>query len=220
MTLFTLSLACFFISEDQLQRRLSSDDATKDSASGPACDVSPDADGDGYDDIACGGEDCDDTARKVFPGAGESCNGMDDDCDDVIDDSASCPCPVEHYEGSTYQFCPFADTWENAAAACDVTGYHLVEINDAGENSTIYNLISVAAPTKPWWIGFSDQATEGVWVWEGAGVSRYTNWAAKEPSNDAGSTDCAEINGYYPTYKETWNDTYCDYSAYYICEVE
>jgi len=41
-----------------------------------------DGDADGYDDVACGGDDCDDADPSVNPGAGEViCNGVDDDCD-------------------------------------------------------------------------------------------------------------------------------------------
>jgi hypothetical protein len=42
----------------------------------------PDADGDGsVDDV-----DCDDTNPAVHPGATETCNGIDDDCDSYVDD--------------------------------------------------------------------------------------------------------------------------------------
>ena len=45
-----------------------------------------DADGDGYMDEACGGDDCDDTATDVNPAADEVAgNGLDDDCDGVSD---------------------------------------------------------------------------------------------------------------------------------------
>ncbi len=59
-----------------------------------------DADGDGHGDPntpieACSqpwyasetSDDCDDTASAIHPGAGEVCNGMDDDCDTLVDDS-------------------------------------------------------------------------------------------------------------------------------------
>jgi hypothetical protein len=60
-----------------------------------------DGDGDGYGEpgatiIACnqpngtvlGGDDCDDTTAAVNPGATETCNQLDDDCDGVIDNDA------------------------------------------------------------------------------------------------------------------------------------
>jgi hypothetical protein len=46
----------------------------------------PDSDGDGYRDQRCGGDDCDDSRDQVFPGASEICNGLDDDCDGVVDE--------------------------------------------------------------------------------------------------------------------------------------
>lgn len=45
-----------------------------------------DADGDGYRDQSCGGEDCDDSRDGVFPGAVEACNELDDDCDGDVDE--------------------------------------------------------------------------------------------------------------------------------------
>ncbi len=58
-----------------------------------------DADGDGYGDasstdsacslpqgMADNGEDCDDTTETVYPGAEETCNGVDDNCDGEIDE--------------------------------------------------------------------------------------------------------------------------------------
>ena len=44
-----------------------------------------DADGDGY--AAC--EECDDGASGVYPGAAETCDGEDDDCDGAVDDDAT-----------------------------------------------------------------------------------------------------------------------------------
>jgi hypothetical protein len=52
-----------------------------------------DADGDGHLGQApldvppsCGGADCDDADPSVFPGAAETCDGRDNDCDDGIDE--------------------------------------------------------------------------------------------------------------------------------------
>jgi hypothetical protein len=62
----------------------------------------PDADGDGFgidtgfvqaceppDGYSATGGDCDDTARFVYPGAPEICNGRDDDCDGLVDNNCS-----------------------------------------------------------------------------------------------------------------------------------
>ena len=46
-----------------------------------------DGDGDGY--AACGA-DCDDGNPDAHPGATETCNGEDDDCDGVIDETTEC----------------------------------------------------------------------------------------------------------------------------------
>jgi hypothetical protein len=43
-----------------------------------------DADGDHYFAEDCGGTDCADAEASTHPGAQETCNGLDDDCDDVV----------------------------------------------------------------------------------------------------------------------------------------
>ena len=61
-----------------------------------------DADGDGYGDVAtttqacsapagyvADSTDCDDTRSSVYPGAAETCNGLDDDCDATTDEGFS-----------------------------------------------------------------------------------------------------------------------------------
>jgi hypothetical protein len=53
-----------------------------------------DADGDGFNGEggSCGPRDCNDGNPAVRPSATEACNGVDDDCDGVVDDGASAAC--------------------------------------------------------------------------------------------------------------------------------
>lgn len=48
-----------------------------------------DGDGDGFKDADCGGDDCDDSRASVYPGASETCNSRDDDCDGTVDEDAA-----------------------------------------------------------------------------------------------------------------------------------
>jgi hypothetical protein len=83
------------------------DAAGRDEDCNPATLGATDADGDGYVSAGCCnvqpdatrlcGPDCDDARAGVFPGATEVCNGLDDDCDGMID------------EGVTRTFYPDAD---------------------------------------------------------------------------------------------------------------
>ncbi|TNE88720.1 MAG: hypothetical protein EP330_13660 [Deltaproteobacteria bacterium] len=50
-----------------------------------------DEDGDGVATDTCGGTDCDDTDDTVYPGAAETCDGVDNDCNDVVDDLEGAP---------------------------------------------------------------------------------------------------------------------------------
>jgi hypothetical protein len=51
-----------------------------------SCDSTVDNDLDTFD----GCIDCDDGNDQIFPGAGEFCNGLDDDCDGTPDEQCSC----------------------------------------------------------------------------------------------------------------------------------
>ncbi len=62
-----------------------------------------DEDGDGVPasnagGVSCGGADCDDTRANVYPGALETCNGRDDDCNGLIDDN--CVPSPDHCAGA------------------------------------------------------------------------------------------------------------------------
>ena len=45
------------------------------------CELTGDADSDGFRSVDCGGTDCNDSDGTIFPGAFELCDDVDDDCD-------------------------------------------------------------------------------------------------------------------------------------------
>ncbi|MDQ3031953.1 MAG: MopE-related protein, partial [Myxococcota bacterium] len=59
------------------------------------CELGPlDFDRDNHVALHCGGDDCNDRELVVHPGADEQCNGLDDDCNDYIDDGSRAPEPA------------------------------------------------------------------------------------------------------------------------------
>jgi len=66
-----------------------------DNADGVEC---IDGDGDDYGEACAAGPDCDDSNPDINPGAGEACNGVDDNCDEMIDNG--CECPEDGISGS------------------------------------------------------------------------------------------------------------------------
>jgi hypothetical protein len=101
---------------------------------------------------------------------------------------------------STYQLTSSPVTWLQAEAEAVALGGHLVTINNADEQSL---LIQLFGNQEDLWIGFTDQTTEGTWVWSSGEPVSYTNWAPGEPNNN-GDEDFAVMN--WQPLTGAWND--------------
>ncbi len=92
--------------------------------------VCTDDDGDGYaiEGGDCGPVDCDDTDSNVYPGAIELCNGVDDDCDGVIDEDLTRSCGSGDCAGTetctdgVWGDCSTKDEDCGTCALCDAEG--------------------------------------------------------------------------------------------------
>jgi hypothetical protein len=89
-----------------------------------------DADGDGFRQ----GEDCDDDNPTVFPGALESCNGIDDDCDGDVDEDAVDPAPwFADVDGDG-----FGDP-DSVTMACEPPSSHVADATDCDDaDATVF----------------------------------------------------------------------------------
>lgn len=81
-------------------------DGLVDGTASPPTDTGPDADADGYSEAA---GDCDETQPSVFPGAPEVFDGLDNDCDGMLDEDAP---PADPNDAD-------ADGWSPAQGDCN-----------------------------------------------------------------------------------------------------
>lgn len=114
----------------------------------------PDVDGDGHVDDACWnvrpdgtenrGTDCDDTRNTVHPAAPESCNGVDDDCDGMIDEGVL---GTFHFDGDGDGFgcIPGADGCPPVVNACVVPEGYVTMSGDCDDRPVLGAAIHPAA---------------------------------------------------------------------------
>ncbi len=73
--------------------------------------------------------DCDDTDAAVFPGAVEVCNGIDDDCDTVIDPDTSADALTWYADADADTYGDAATTW----AACAAPAGYVADLTDCDD---------------------------------------------------------------------------------------
>ncbi len=106
-------------------------------------------------------------------------------------------------------------TFHEAEAACKGMGGNLL----TARNYLYDERARTLAPDDRVWIGLTDLAVEGQFVWTSGEEVPYTNWAPGEPNDSVhqGGEDCVELRdlGLRPT----WNDARCDQERAFVCEV-
>lgn len=178
--------------------------------------------------------------------ADEVCDGLDNDCDDVVDQGNVCPDLCEGFaiEGHGYMFCGDTTIVSRARTLCANQDMTLVQIDSAEENQAVVAAVQeifedLAEPNGKqagFWTSGSDSEYEGDWVWTSSDMAfwsgdengeptdgAYVNWGEGKPNNAVStwqSEDCLVI--YIESGEDgataSWNDLPCADPYSYVCE--
>jgi len=94
--------------------------------------------------------------------------------------------PVANQQCSMYFINPASQSSTAAEAAAQVYGAHMVSFQNAQENQDVVNALNLSAyPLSSYatWIGFTDAAQEGNFIWLDGAPVNYTNWNSGEPND-------------------------------------
>lgn len=80
--------------------------------------------------------------------------------------------------GNYYALTMTAEHYLDARAEANATGNHLVTVNDAAENTWLYNAFGTIAANQGarLWVGFTDEVSEGTFVWDNGEAATFTSW--------------------------------------------
>lgn len=114
--------------------------------------------------------------------------------------------PTEHHYNlsnlHTYLKSPVGANWQAARAYSRSLGGYLASINDSFEQTFINS--RYAATTAGFWIGLSDAASEGNYVWDSGEGLTYGHWAPGQPDN-FGNEDY--VHAVYTPGDLVWHDS-------------
>ncbi len=110
--------------------------------------------------------------------------------------------------GSCYGISRQRLPWDEALAVCQRWGGSLVSINSADEDALLASTLNVTV-----WIGASDRAREGNFVWANGEPFLFERFAAGEPNDAFNVQDCVErrVDG-------SWGDRACSVDNFFVCE--
>uniref|UniRef100_W5MKI8 C-type lectin domain-containing protein n=1 Tax=Lepisosteus oculatus TaxID=7918 RepID=W5MKI8_LEPOC len=129
-----------------------------------------------------------------------------------------CPWGWELFSTKCYYFSTDALSWNYSRTACRKLGADLVVINNRTEQEFIQKQIKGGE----YWMGLSDAAAEGTWIWvDGTQpIECFRYWMKNQP-DDYENEDClatATPTADQITSLNNWNDNKCELPLLRICE--
>jgi len=178
-----------------------------------ACLTSGEGDPDG-DGFACH-YDCGPDDPLVFPGAEEACgDGIDQDCNGIIDDGANCPdCQAIFAGDHRYLVCPNGHAGLDVDAWCGQYGAQPVSLNTLAESDWLRRQARALA-NRPYWIGLNDGGAEGAYQWPDGTDPEMPRWRdGRQPNGEAGRCIALDV------VRNDWFAAPCDQADFGIlCE--
>ncbi|CAG2228220.1 unnamed protein product [Mytilus edulis] len=122
-----------------------------------------------------------------------------------------------------YKFTPDGPKhWTTAKTFCNSIDGYLAIIETSEEDELLKSYVAIIVPSKDYWIGGSDLATEGVFIWENTSATvnlptstLFQGWLLDQPDNNGGNQHCMMLAHQFDF---KWNDAKCDYPRDYVCE--
>jgi len=162
------------------------------------CDGSDltDVDGDGYDAIVAGGDDCVDTDAGSHPGATEICDSLDNDCDGTIDEEDATGCTQWYKDEDDDGYGVFADS----GCFCGPSGDYTADGTEGWDcedeapevNPGVVDWATYETPGGNWdWNCDGAEETESV----GFGSCSGTGWCSLDSVGWAGASPACGDDG-------------------------
>jgi len=149
-----------------------------------------------------------------------SCDGLNETCEPTAaDQGCSDGCKGSYVQGTSYMACLAGADFDQAEAACQANGMHLIKIDSALENQTVLSL----ALDDYVWVGGSNRDDPNVFTWldgtpffsSGAAVGdAYENFGSGEPAQDQ-MLRCLQLRR---SATGTWSNWQCSGKQSFVCE--
>ncbi|XP_053381731.1 perlucin-like protein [Mercenaria mercenaria] len=136
-------------------------------------------------------------------------------CPNTTCPNTTCPDGWVSYKGSCYLFeNGQSRNFQEASNFCQNFGAVLAYVTDESENNFIRGMLGRMKPSS-WFIGLTDQGTEGVYRWVGTNITaEYTAWSSSEPSGVT-HENCVFYHGSDSFH---WHDIPCSSKSSSICK--